>query len=216
MTTINWSEYAALSRQLGAEIRADAAWRDESHDALDQARDGLDGMNERLARQRARLLAVAPSLPPAPDSTAPVGYAGDIAVMAVDASAAMDRADEAATRAEWWAGRPPLLPGMSVPGRAAVVHGVLAVAAFLVSFAMFAVNASRSSAEAGDVLLTIIGFPAAAFGLGLLVLATAGRPRRLAPGEPPPVLPFVLGLAVSYGVMITCWIVFVAVVAAAT
>jgi hypothetical protein len=214
---IDWAGYAALSRRLSTELRDDAAWRDEVRDAHGQARDGLDGMHDRLAGQRERLLALSREVGGhAPDLRAAAGDGnGDPAASAVAAEAAMDRADEALDRADWWAGRPRLLPGMSIPGRAVVVTGGAAAVAFLLSFTMFAAQAAQSRASVGDVLLTVIALPVLAYVVSILVLYTAGRPRRPDPDTPALSNP-VLGLFLSYGVMVSGWLIFVAIVAAVT
>ncbi|GIE80581.1 hypothetical protein Aph02nite_65310 [Actinoplanes philippinensis] len=216
----DWAGYTALSRELSAELRDDAAWRDEVRDAHEQGRRGLAGIAGRLDEQRRRLAGLARETGgPAPDLTAVAGPGGDdAAAAAVAASSALDRADEAIERADHWAGRPRLLPGMSVLGRALVVHGVTGAVAFLVSFGMFAVQASQSRASVGDAVLSALALPLLAYGVSLVVLFTAGRPRRPDPDESPlPTLSTpVLGLVVSYGVMVTCWLLFIAVVAALT
>jgi hypothetical protein len=214
---IDWSGYAALSRRLSTELRDDAAWRDEVRDALGQARGGLAGLHDRLGEQRRRLQDLAREVGGRePDLTAVAGPGGDdAAASAVAASNALDRADEALERADWWAGRPRLLPGMSIPGRAAVVTGVAAALAFLLSFSLFAVQAAQSRASVGDVFETVLALPALAYIVSVVVLYAVGRPRRPDPDAPMLSNP-VLGLFISYGVMVTGWLVFVAIVAAVT
>jgi hypothetical protein len=181
-----WREYLAAAQRLDAVRRGAATAAAEQDRALRAARDEVAGVRARLAPQRARLRELGvpeEQLIPVPAEAAAAaqvvgGQPAEVLAALRHARATADAADAALL------GRPGPAGGRGMPAwlRNLFVYGPFAAVVSLVQVALYVL--ADGSSLPGYAALCGLAMPAAAFGLGWLVIGLVfppgpdGRPER--------------------------------------